>query len=94
MQTMITKRIVIQGHVQDVFFRASTKKKADELGVRGTVRNCKRSKKRVHVIAQGQKQDLEKLIEWCHQGPTAAIVDSVEVFEYEPKNFADFSVIS
>ncbi|MGB3728334.1 MAG: acylphosphatase [Thermodesulfobacteriota bacterium] len=69
--------LIIQGKVQGVFFRASTKEKACELGLRGFVRN--KEDGTVEVIAEGDKTQLQKLADWCHIGPDHSIVDRVQI---------------
>ncbi len=69
--------LIIQGKVQGVFFRASTKEKACELGLRGCVRN--KEDGTVEVIAEGDKTQLQKLADWCHIGPDHSIVDRVQI---------------
>lgn len=70
----LCKRCVVSGHVQGVFYRASTQKKALELGVRGWVRN--RSDGTVEVYACGVSAKVEALCHWLWLGPSgASIVD-------------------
>lgn len=82
--------IHITGKVQGVFFRASTKEKADELGVRGIVRN--NSDGSVTIEAEGSTEVLEAFIAWCKKGPSRARVDTCEIREVEPQNFREFSI--
>lgn len=83
--------LIIRGKVQGVFFRASTKEKAQALGITGTVRNqpdgC------VLVEAEGSEEQLEQFVQWCHRGPAHARVDEVIINEGEPQKFAGFKVI-
>jgi len=88
---MVYKRILIQGHVQGVFFRASTKEKADQLGVSGEVRNLPDGS--VEVLAAGAEAAVERLIAWCHEGPPRAEVLSVKVSGIEPGDFDGFKVV-
>ena len=85
--------IFVYGNVQGVFFRANTTSTAKKLGVTGWVRN--RSDGSVEVIAEGEKQKLEQLLEYCHHGPEAASVEKVksEWGEYKGE-FSDFSAAS
>ncbi len=69
--------MVVHGRVQGVFFRASTQKKAEELGLAGWVKN--RPDGTVEIHAEGQQETLEKLIEWCRQGPALASVSSIDL---------------
>ncbi len=74
-----TVKIVVAGHVQGVFFRKFTKRKADELGVFGTVLN--RNDGCVEITAQAETDTLEAFIEWCRKGPITARVDAVEILQ-------------
>ncbi|MGI9545460.1 MAG: acylphosphatase, partial [Cyclobacteriaceae bacterium] len=55
--------ITVQGRVQGVFYRASTKQKALELGLVGWV--CNRSDGSVYLEAEGSKEQLNTLLAWC-----------------------------
>ena len=79
-------RLLISGRVQGVWFRASTREVATNLGLRGWVRN--RPDGRVEVTAQGPDSQVESLIEWCREGPPGSQVGRVEVFEVEPTDTA------
>lgn len=68
-------RLIIKGRVQGVWFRDSTRRQASRLGVRGWVRNLPDGS--VEVLAEGPAQKVDKLVEWCHEGPPAAHVDQV-----------------
>jgi len=73
---MAAARFFVGGHVQGVFFRASTQKRALELGLRGYARNLHDG--RVEVLAVGDVQALEHLAEWLRYGPPQAHVDDLE----------------
>jgi acylphosphatase len=83
-------KVSISGKVQGVFFRASTKAKADELGVKGFVRN--EPDNRVYIEAEASEDVLKLFVAWCHEGPRLAKVDQVEVTEGEYQGFMDFSI--
>ncbi|MGB0637878.1 MAG: acylphosphatase [Myxococcota bacterium] len=74
--------MVIFGHVQGVFFRQSTKQKAEGVGVRGWVRN--RTNGTVEVVAEGSVEAVDSLASWCQRGPEMARVDRVERVDEEP----------
>jgi acylphosphatase len=84
-------RVIIYGRVQGVFFRASTQEKATELGLTGRVRN--REDGAVEIIAEGGKEKLNELVEWCRVGPPGARVTGVEI-KSEPYTgeFKEFSI--
>lgn len=83
--------IKIYGQVQGVFFRYSAKDKADGSGVTGFARN--EPDGTVYIEAEGEKESLDKFLEWCQQGPGTATVRKVD-FEYESeiKKFKNFLV--
>lgn len=83
--------IIIRGKVQGVFFRATTKAVADQLGVKGFVKNRKDGS--VYIEAEGDNFSIDSMLEWCHEGPQKAIVEKVEVAEGELKNYANFEVV-
>ena len=83
--------ITISGKVQGVFFRASTKAVADQLGVKGFVKNMPDDT--LYAEAEGDDFSLESFLEWCHEGPLQATVQKVEVVEAEVKNYRNFEVL-
>lgn len=79
------------GRVQGVFFRLETQHEAAKRSITGWVRN--RADGRVEAIFEGERGDVERLIEFCRRGPPGAIVTRVDV-QWEPYNgeFKDFRV--
>lgn len=69
--------IFVSGLVQGVFFRSETKAKAQELGLLGWVKNL--ADGRVEILTEGEKEKLEKLIEWVKKGPASARVNGLDV---------------
>ena len=59
-------KIEVEGKVQGVWYRASTKEKADELGVFGYVENQDNGS--VYIEAEGEIDHLEQFIAWCKEG--------------------------
>jgi len=88
---MQTIRIKIEGRVQGVFFRQSTQEKANQLGIKGTVKNCDDDS--VEIIATGRKEQLDKLVTWCRKGPPKANVITVTTQELSLQPFNNFSII-
>lgn len=84
-------QLLIRGKVQGVFFRASAKDVADEIGIRGWVKNTEEGD--VEILASGSHDQLQKFIEWCKIGPRRAIVTNVEVTNVDEQNFKSFDVI-
>jgi acylphosphatase len=83
--------IVVKGKVHGVFYRAATKAVADQLGVKGWVKN--NADGDVSIAAEGDKIALEMFLDWCHEGPEHARVTSVESHEGELKNYRNFDVV-
>jgi len=83
--------ILVKGRVQGVFFRVSTVQTATELGIKGHVENLVDGN--VRIVAEGTTENLEKLIEWCGEGPPRAEVESVEFKWLPPEGgFIDFRI--
>ena len=68
--------LFISGKVQGVYYRASTAKRAQALGLHGWVRNLEDG--RVEVHAQGTVECLDQLLAWCEKGPMLAKVSDID----------------
>lgn len=91
MSTNKSLHIKITGQVQAVGFRYSTIELAQKLNLTGWVRNSKDGE--VEILAQGQEDNLKKLLKWSCSGPRNAKVESVEFEWRENKNkFDSFKV--
>ncbi len=88
---MQTIKIKVEGRVQGVFFRQSTQEKANQLGIKGTAKNC--DDDTVEIVATGTKEQLEKLVAWCWQGPPKAKVINVTSQELSLQTFNNFSIV-
>ena len=66
---------IIKGRVQGVFFRASTRRVAESLGLAGHAINLPDGD--VEVLACGERNALDQLGEWLQDGPPHARVDAV-----------------
>ena len=69
--------LTVTGRVQGVWFRYETQKAALEIGLKGIVENMPDGS--VHVLAEGKEEQLDRLIEYCRQGPPLARVENVRV---------------
>ena len=88
----IRVRLIIEGRVQGVWFRDSTRTQANTLGINGWVRN--KHDGNVEVLAEGPEENVGKLIEWCHRGPSAARVDRVQEYREERQGeFDSFDIV-
>jgi acylphosphatase len=69
--------VFVSGEVQGVYYRATTRDEARERGVTGWVKNLDDG--RVEAVFEGGKEDVEDMVEFCHEGSSAARVSDVEV---------------
>jgi acylphosphatase len=77
--------------VQGVSYRYYTAMTAQSLGINGWVRNLPSGE--VEALFEGQRSEVEKMIDWCRSGPSAARVDEVLVDWQDSQNeFSDFSI--
>lgn len=74
---MVKANLLVRGHVQGVFFRANTKKKAEELRLEGKAENLEDGS--VRITAQGPKEDVDKLVEYCINGTEHGHVEDVDI---------------
>ena len=76
----VRAHVFIKGRVQGVLFRYTTRDEANLRGVKGWVRNLRDG--RVEAVFEGDKNKVDELIEFCHYGPPAAKVSSVDCLLY------------
>ena len=72
---MPAARFIVSGRVQGVFYRASTREQASNLGLSGHAKNLPSGE--VEVLAVGDPAALDALEQWLQRGPPAANVVSV-----------------
>lgn len=84
-------RCLVSGRVQGVWYRASTKNKAQELGLRGRVSNLANGD--VEVVVAGSAEAVTELCQWLWEGPAGAVVTGVMVGETDETVGTDFSVV-
>lgn len=82
--------LLVHGRVQGVFYRASTQKSAEGLGLTGWVKNCADGAVEIH--AEGNREKLEELIAWCRQGPPSASVSGTDLNWTEAEGFSSFEI--
>jgi acylphosphatase len=85
---VVRRRVILTGHVQGVFFRASVQKTATDEGVAGWAAN--RSDGAVEVVLEGPAPAVESVLGYCRRGPAGARVDSAEVSDEEPEGLRGF----
>jgi len=78
-------RCLVSGRVQGVFFRASTREKARQLGVKVQATNLPDG--RVEVLIRGESGPVDRMRTWLWQGPPAARVDDVQCVREESDAF-------
>ena len=87
---MPCRRFVVSGRVQGVWFRASTRQQAEQLGLSGHAVNLPDG--RVEVVACGSEAAVEALAAWLWRGPELASVTDVAVEDLGLQQFSGFSV--
>ena len=81
----------ISGQVQGVFFRDSTREKAQKLNLRGWVKNLPDG--RVEALFEGPTEKVREMIAWCEEGPRHASVENVDTdFEDAGADLSGFEV--
>ena len=87
---MIRRRVVVRGHVQGVLFRESVRRRAEAAGVAGWVRNSGDGS--VEAVFEGERDAVERLVDFCREGPRGARVDWLDVSAEEPEALSGFQV--
>lgn len=87
---MTRKRVIVSGAVQGVFFRDACRTTAASRGVTGWVRNL--PDRTVEAVFEGEPEAVDRLVDWAGQGPPAAHVEGVRVYEERPYGHTDFEV--
>jgi acylphosphatase len=88
---MIRRRVTVSGWVQGVWFRETTRLRADAAGVAGWVRN--EPDGTVVAVFEGAPEAVERLVRFCREGPRDARVDGVDVRDEEPEQLSGFRVL-
>lgn len=87
----VRARILVSGMVQGVSFRYYTQELAQRLGVHGWVRNTHNG--RVEAVFEGEKEAVERMLDFCRHGPSGAGVTNVKVkWENYRGEFSGFEV--
>jgi len=79
--------VIISGRVQGVWFRASAKQTAEQLGLTGWVRNT--ADGNVEAIFEGEEDIVKEMIDWCHCGPILNISFCLAF----PEHFLTFYIV-
>ena len=82
----------VRGRVQGVWFRESTRRRAEALGVVGFVRNCPDGS--VEAVLEGDEPAVQAAVAYMQSGPPAAQVEACDVVWDEPRaEFHAFRVL-
>ncbi|AUG47559.1 acylphosphatase [Haloarcula taiwanensis] len=82
--------VFVSGRVQGVYYRATTRERAQDRDVDGWVRNLDDG--RVEAVFEGPEADVEAMVEFCHEGSERANVTGVEVEYGDPEGIEGFEV--
>jgi acylphosphatase len=86
----VARHLSITGRVQGVFFRAWSREQADELGVKGWIRNRPDGHVEAHV--EGEEGAVDQMIERLRKGPPAADVENLRTWDADVCDFDGFEV--
>ena len=89
---MKTLKIKINGIVQGVFFRKFVKESAEEIGIRGYVRNLNDGN--VELIIEGKDEKVNEMLNRCKKGPKHSEIKDIEIEEIKHQGFDGFKVSS
>ncbi|MGH9304593.1 MAG: acylphosphatase [Acidimicrobiales bacterium] len=84
------RKVTVRGQVQGVWFRDSCRSKALAEGVAGYVRNDTDGS--VEACFEGAPDAVDRLVAWCHHGPSRAVVVEVKVREQRPVGESGFKI--
>ena len=88
---MIAYKITITGRVQGVSYRLSTKAVADQLGIKGFIKNQKDGS--VYIEAEAEEIFMQEFLNWCKLGPDEALVENVTLTLTKIKMHQNFNIL-
>ncbi len=83
-------RVIVEGRVQGVWFRESTRRMAAGTGVAGWVRNL--TDGRVEAVFEGMPERVAQAVSWMGRGPVRAVVANIDIIEETPEGLAGFDI--
>ncbi len=89
-QSVLRRRLVVEGRVQGVGYRVSCARRARAAGLAGWVRNL--ADGGVEVVLQGPPDAVSEIEKWCRRGPGMAVVTSVEATQEPPTAETAFEI--
>ncbi|NJK39087.1 MAG: acylphosphatase [Oscillatoriales cyanobacterium RM2_1_1] len=87
---MIHAHVFISGQVQGVGYRIATLEAATARGLQGWVRNLPDG--RVEAVFEGDRPQVEAMVQWCDQGSATARPEDVRVEYGEPEGLQGFQI--
>jgi acylphosphatase len=88
---MKTLKIFVTGSVQGAYFRQFVNKTANELKLKGFVRNLDDG--RVEVVVEGRDETVNEMVEACKKGAPQANVKEVQTQEISNQGFESFKIL-
>jgi acylphosphatase len=85
---VVRRRVIVHGRVQGVGFRYALARAAQTRGVAGWAHN--RADGTLEAVFEGKPEPVESLVRFSGEGPRAAQIERVEVFEEEPEGLTRF----
>jgi acylphosphatase len=89
-RSVIRRRVTVNGRVQGVFFRETARRRAESSRLAGWVRN--NADGSVEAVFEGERRAVDRLVDWCREGPRGARVEWVDVATEEPEGLSGFAV--
>ena len=86
---VIRRRVIVTGRVQGVFFRETMRRRAESSRVAGWVQN--NADGSVEAVLEGEQAAVERLVDWCREGPRGARIEWVDVAAEEPEGLSGFA---
>ncbi|CAM3566160.1 acylphosphatase [Parendozoicomonas haliclonae] len=75
----VCRKAIVRGKVQGVWYRASTRQRAEALEVNGWAKNCADGS--VEVMMCGEESAVTRLTDWLYEGPPLAVVEAIDIEE-------------
>jgi acylphosphatase len=87
---LVRRRVTVHGRVQGVFFRDSTRERANSHGVNGWARNMPDGS--VEAVLEGAPEAVDRVVHFLRSGPRRADVEWIDVEDQEPEGLRGFSI--
>jgi len=84
-------RVYVFGSVQGVFFRNFVKENAEELKLKGYVRN--KGDGSIESWFEGNSGDVNKMIEICKKGPKHSIIKRLDIVDESTQDLKEFKIL-